>query len=73
MKDNKHIKSFNEATENLNISDVIKRIPDEVWKEFYEDSFTDGYNDCANKQGYGDRPISGYHKILQRIREKYVL
>jgi len=22
MKDNKHIKSFNEATENLNISDV---------------------------------------------------
>ena len=23
MKDNKHIKSFNEATENLNISDVI--------------------------------------------------
>ena len=23
MKDNKHIKSFNEASENLNISDVI--------------------------------------------------
>ena len=25
MKDNKHIKSFNEATENLNISDVRQR------------------------------------------------
>ena len=26
MKDNKHIKSFNEATENLNISDVSKSL-----------------------------------------------
>lgn len=26
MKDKKHIKSFNEATENLNISDVIRRL-----------------------------------------------
>ena len=26
MKDKKHIKSFNEATENLNISDVIERL-----------------------------------------------
>jgi hypothetical protein len=26
MKDLKHIKSFNEATENLNISDVIESI-----------------------------------------------
>ncbi len=25
MKDKRHIKSFNEATENLNISDVISR------------------------------------------------
>jgi hypothetical protein len=26
MKDKKHIKSFNEATENLNISDVIQSL-----------------------------------------------
>jgi hypothetical protein len=26
MKDKKHIKSFNEATENLNISDVISSL-----------------------------------------------
>jgi hypothetical protein len=26
MKDKKHIKSFNEATENLNISDVRERL-----------------------------------------------
>jgi len=29
MKNNKHIKSFNEATENLNISDVISRFSKE--------------------------------------------
>ena len=30
MKNNKHIKSFNEATENLNISDVISRFNFEI-------------------------------------------
>jgi hypothetical protein len=34
MKDKRHIKSFNEATENLNISDVMKRIND--LKDEYE-------------------------------------
>ena len=29
MKNLKHVKSFNEATENLNISDVISRFSDE--------------------------------------------
>ncbi len=34
MKDNKHIKSFNEATENLNISDVISRL-----EKIYDERF----------------------------------
>ena len=34
MKNKKHIKSFNEATENLNISDVIGRFFD--WDKFAE-------------------------------------
>jgi hypothetical protein len=34
MKDNKHIQSFNEHQENLNISDVISRLFTDVEKEF---------------------------------------
>ena len=34
MKDLKHIKSFNEASENLNISDAISRLFSEVENEF---------------------------------------
>ena len=34
MKDNKHIQSFNEHVENLNISDVMKRIS-ELEIEYY--------------------------------------
>lgn len=34
MKDNKHIKSFNEATENSNISDVMTSIlNDLLWQK----------------------------------------
>ena len=33
MKDNKHIQSFNEHQENLNISDVISRLYDKVSKD----------------------------------------
>jgi hypothetical protein len=35
MKDNKHIKTFEQHQENLNISDVMKRIS-ELTKEYYE-------------------------------------
>ena len=34
MKNKKHIKSFNEATENLNISDVISRLFSDIKNEF---------------------------------------
>ena len=34
MKNKKHIKSFNEATENLNISDVISRLFFDIKNEF---------------------------------------
>jgi len=34
MENNKHIKSFNEHQENLNISDVMKRIS-ELEREYY--------------------------------------
>ena len=34
MKDKRHIKSFNEATENLNISDVIERLLQDKSKEY---------------------------------------
>ena len=34
MKDKRHIKSFNEATENLNISDVIERLIQDKSKEY---------------------------------------
>lgn len=34
MKDKKHIQSFNEHQENLNISDVMKRIS-ELEREYY--------------------------------------
>lgn len=34
MKNKKHIKSFNEATENLNISDVISRLFLDIKNEF---------------------------------------
>ena len=34
MKNKKHIKSFNEATENLNISDVISRLFLDMKNEF---------------------------------------
>jgi hypothetical protein len=44
MKDNKHIKGFNEATENLNIS--------ESW-------ITSGYNLTINTHAQPDGPKSG--------------
>lgn len=34
MKNKKHIKNFNEATENLNISDVISRLFLDIKNEF---------------------------------------
>jgi hypothetical protein len=47
MKDNKHIKSFNEATENLNISDVMSKLKSrlrELENEHTEDEWADGAN-----------------------------
>ena len=40
MKNNKHIKSFNEHQENLNISDVISMLPtDKDVREFLKDGY----------------------------------
>ena len=56
MKDLKHIKKFNESTENLNISAIIKELEDLQWKlhlqketgETSEDYFS-GYGMCLFK------------------------
>ncbi len=55
MENKKHIKSFNEATENLNISDVINRIFKEIKfeqrmihknSENVSSDFINGFNNC---------------------------
>ncbi len=73
MKDNKHIQSFNEHQENLNISDVSdsrlheskseKNIVDKFFKIFGLDISDDGIVKVSNKMG----------KLLcnMAVREKY--
>jgi len=55
MKDDKHIQSFGQFNENLNISDVINRIFREIkfeqrmiHKNQNSDEFTEGFDNCVN-------------------------
>lgn len=48
MKNKKHIKSFNEATENLNISDVSRSFTIEDLRKAFEEGYK-LWNDEGNK------------------------
>jgi hypothetical protein len=63
MKNKKHIKSFDEATENLNISDVISMLP--TYKDVRE-FLKDGY------MGFDENSIyleQGFESGVDWVRE----
>ncbi len=55
MKDKRHIKSFNEATENLNISDVMncKNQNNKVFED------EEALGDIYSREAYEQAPING--------------
>jgi hypothetical protein len=70
MKDNKHIKSFNEATENLNISDVSDSEKSDTSKNIYLLSFNLGIGDeypICYELIYAD----SFENAKDKLKEKY--
>ncbi len=70
MKDLKHVKRFNEATENLNISDVSDSI-----NLTYPEAFDKYINNKSVVGGYSDRPLikrqdtwEPYYAYIEGIR-----
>jgi hypothetical protein len=76
MKDLKHIKSFNEAQENLNISDVIESI-----FSLFEDRFNElNESKKKNKDKWNHYELNKHRAkeqelslLYRRIKEKYSL
>ena len=80
MKDKRHIKSFNEATENLNISDFINRIFREIkfeqriiHKNQNSDEFTEGFDNCVNLLKTIIEQETGLEVKSDEISKKYGL
>jgi hypothetical protein len=64
MRDNKHIQSFNEHGENLNISDVSES--KKITKDEFIDEFLDmsKNNEFKNETANGTKPVLGVVFIL---------
>lgn len=63
MKDNKHIRKFNEHQENLNISDVSVSLPSvKDWSDIQEEA----YDECMDELINDDAPITAFIEWLQK-------
>lgn len=74
MKDNKHIRSFNEHQENLNISDVISSLPDrdEQNYEFAKWIFAQEEGREANMNNVKDMNVVAMLEVGVRYTRNYL-
>ena len=63
MKDNKHIRKFNEHQENLNISDVSVSLPS---VKDWSDIQVEAYDECMDELINDDAPITAFIEWLQK-------
>ena len=78
MKDKKHIKSFNEATENLNISDVRSSFNEDdiKWGKIFDDMKTSPYIDIKQVRDCDRIAIlswlsSNFHAPTKRDKQQW--
>jgi len=70
MKDNKHIQSFNEHQENLNISDVMNSVLEDLYNELSDLNDTINNVGSDNHEYYLGR-IKGVESSIQIIEKHY--